>query len=418
MLRTRSMAFNKHNETLEATEDSAGQNAGPIPAHAFLELLIILAKRKRFIISFVGAVAVISVVVTLLLTKYYTATTKILPPQQNQSMASALLGQLGPLAGLAGGNIGLRNPNDMYVSMLRSRTVEDALVDRFSLMGIYKSKTRVGARDALATNTEITSGRDNIISISVTDKEASRAADIANGYIAELDRLTRTLAVTDAGKKRLFFEREVKTANDELAKAEDALRQTQESTGIIQLDSQSRVMLQAYAELRALVSAKEVQVQAMRSFATADNPDLVRAQQELAALKVQVARFEQGQGGHSVALEKVPGAGLEYVRRLREVKYREVLLELLTKQYEIARIDEAEGSGLVQVLDPALPPEKRSWPPRAALVLASTLLAFIIAVAAAFLMEGFERVREDSRFSSQWLLLKFHLVGNSKGKVK
>jgi len=403
-------------ETVEISEEPYISEApDAVPYRHIFQPAIIVARRKSFIWRFVLIVAVLSAGISLLLPKYFTATTKMLPPQQNQSIATALLGQLGPLAGFAGGkDLGIRSPNDMYMSMLRSRTVADSLIDRFSLMGLYREEKRIDARTKLADRTEITSGRDGIIVISVADRDPVRAANMANAYVEELEKLTRTLAVTDAGKKRLFFEQEVKTASDDLARAEDELKATQETTGIIQLDSQAKVMLQAYADLRAQVSAKEVQVQAMQTFATPGNPDLIRSQQELAALRVQVAHFEQGQSGRSMALEKVPRAGLDYLRRLREVKYRETLFELLAKQYEIARIDEAEGAGLVQVLDRALPPEKKSWPPRAALVLVATLLALMVGAAIVFVQESFRRAKETPQFAEQLALLKSYLVRQVK----
>ena len=384
---------------------------------SFLDPLIVLAKHKLFVLGFAGTAAVLAGIVSLLLPKAYTATAKILPPKESTSIASAMLGQLSPLIGLAGKDLGIHNPNDLYVAMLRSRTISDDLINRFSLMNIYRKKLRVDAEKKLDEATEIIAGRDDVISVSVEDKDPHRAADLANAYVDELAKLTRTLAITDASKRRLFFEHEVKTASDELATAEDALKATQQSTGIIQLDSQAKVMLEAMAELRAQVTAKEVQIQAMKSFATAENPDLVRAEQELAALRAQVARFESGSGGRAnseIALAKVPEAGLEYVRKLREVKYRETMLELMTKQYEIARIDESKDAAIVQLLDKAVPPEKRSWPPRAALVLVSTLLALLIAMAAAFYMEWLQKAKEDPQFVARLHLLKFYLRGDHK----
>lgn len=376
-----------------------------------LEPFIVLAKHKFLILFTVGGAALLTAVISLLLPKEYTAQARILPPKENTSIASAMLGQFGPLLGVAGKDLGLHNPNDMYVAMLRSRTVADALIDQFSLMRMYHKKLRVDARKQLDTLTEISAGRDDVISISVEDRDPRRAANIANAYVVELGKLTKTLAVTDAGKRRLFFQGEVKTANDELAAAEDALKQTEEKTGIIQLDSQARVLLEGYADLRAQVAAKEVQIQVMKSFATPENPDLLRAQQELAALRAQLARLESGHGGTgpSVALARVPEAGLEYVRKLREVKYREAMFELLLKQYEIARIDEAKDAALVQVLDMAVPPEKRSWPPRTALVLAGTLLALLIAVSVAFVLEWLRKANEDPQFTARLHLLKFYL---------
>ena len=380
----------------------------------FVDLLIILAKRKSLILRCTLIAALLSLVVSFLLPTYYTATAKILPPQQSQSMATAMLGQLGPLLGAtAGKDLGLRNPNDLYVAMLRSRRVEDSLVDRFSLMSVYKDKFRVDTLRDLESLTEVVAGKDGVISVSVDDRDPSRSAAIANAYIDELTKLTRTLAVSDAGKRRLFFEHEVRTANDELSNAEQALKHTEETTGMIQLDNQSKVMLQAYADLRAQVAAREVQVQSMRSYAAPENPDLVRAQQELAALRAQVARFEGGEGGHSssnVALSKVPSVGLEYVRKLRDVKYRESLLELLTKQYEVARIDESKDASMIQVLDQAVTPERKSRPHRSIIVLLATLLAFQFSLIWVYLAESLQRAKEDPQHFARLQILKMYLL--------
>jgi uncharacterized protein involved in exopolysaccharide biosynthesis len=381
----------------------------------FPEPLIILAKRKVFLLWFVGVAAVLAVTISLFMRNTYTANAKIMPPQQSQGMSmTAMLSQLGPLASLAGQGLGMRNPGDIYVSMLRSRTVADALIDRFSLVNVYAMQKlpRMDTRRKLEGRTEIVAGKEGIISISVEDRDPRLAADLANGYVDELEKLTKTLAVSEASKRRIFFEREVKLASEDLATAEVALKQTQEKTGLILLDGQSRAMIEALTSLRGRVAAQEVMVQWMNSFATPENPDLVRAKQELAALNAQLDRLEGGKGKRSftdVPVEKVPSAGLEYLRKLREVKYRETLFELLAKQYEAAKIDEAKDALVVQPLDRALPPERKSWPPRALIVLFTTILATLGGVLAAFFMEALERAKDDSQFVARLHLFMFYL---------
>ena len=381
----------------------------------FLDHLIVLARHKFPIVCFTAAIAVVAVVVSLLLPNYYTATTKIMPPQQGQSIASAMLGELGQIGGLlgaVGGKDLLKNPSDLYVAIMKSNAIEDRFVMRFNLMSVYNKKHRIDAIHRLEDLTQIQATKEGIISVAVEDREARRAAEIANAYIDELEKLTQRLAVTDAGKRRVFFEHEAKIASDELANAEQGLKVTEEKTGVFQPDSQTRVMLEGYAGLKAQVAAKEVEIQSMQSFATSENPDLKRLQQELAALKAQVGRYEEGQGGRPVgdiALEKVPAKALEYVRKWREVKYREALWTLLLKQYEIARIDEGRDAALIQTLDPALPAEKKSSPKRAIIVIVATLLAFMIAVVWAFCRENWERAKEDPQYLSRLQLLKFHL---------
>lgn len=378
-----------------------------------LDLFIILAKRKFLILGVTFGAAVLSLVISLLLPAYFTATVKIMPPVQSQSAAIAMLGQLGPLlSATAGKDLGLRNPNDLYVAMLRSQTVEDALINQFGLMSIYKEKFHVDARHRLESLTEIVAGKDGVISVSVDDRDPRRAAAIANAYIDELIKLTKTLAVTEASKQRLFFQHEVRSASDDLATAEQALKQTEEHTGIIQLDNQSKVMLQSYADLRAQVAAKEVQVQSMRSYASDQNPRLIRAEQELAALRGQLARLELGTSSTSAAnvgLKNVPGASLEYVRKLREVKYRETLLDLLTKQYEVARIDEAKDASIIQVLDPATTPERKSWPHRAIIIILATLLAFQVSLVWAYVAESWQQAKEDPQHLARLQILKMYL---------
>jgi len=356
------------------------------------------------------------VVISLLLPKTYTANAKIMPPQQNQSMgAMAALGsQLGPLAALVGGGLGLHSPSDLYVAMLRSRTVADDLIDRFSLMDVYHKKLRVDACKKLEDHSLIIAAKDGVISVSVDDRDPRRAAEMANAYAEELEKLTKILAVSEAAKRRLFFEREVKMASDDLGNAEVALKQTQEKTGLILLDSQSRAMIESLTSLRARVAAQEVLVQEMRTFATPENPELIREEKALEALRDQLNRLEGGQGKRlfaDVPIENVPTAGLEYVRKYRDVKYREALFELLAKQYEAAKIDEARDSLIVQVLDKAVPPERKSGPLRALIVLGSTFLALLVAVLIAFFMEGLEQAKEDPQFAGKLQLLGFYLRG-------
>ncbi len=384
----------------------------------FPEYLIVLAKRKAFVFKFVGAALLLSIITVLLLPNSYTGNAKILPPQQNQSMgAIAALSQLGPLATLAGQSMGLRNPSDVYVAMLKSDSLANGLIDRFSLMSVYGRKLRIDARRRLADQTEISAGKDGVISISVDDHDPRRAAALANAYVDELEQLTKTLNMTEAGKRRLFFEREVKMASDELANAEVALKQTQEKTGLILLDSQSKAIIGSLSSLRAQIAAQEVKVQAMRSFATAENPDLVIAEQELTSMRTQLDRLQRGQGKRSVAdvpIENVPTAGLEYVRKYRDVKYHEALFELLAKQYEAAKVDEARDTLFVQQLDKATIPERKSGPHRVLIVLSVTLLAFLVAILIAFCLESLEHAREDSQFAARVQLFKFYLRGTRK----
>jgi tyrosine-protein kinase Etk/Wzc len=379
-----------------------------------LDLMIVVAKRWKLVVFFSLAVAVLAAIYSLLVTPVYTGTARILPPQQAQSAVASVLGQLGALAGAAGGGIGGRQPNEMYVTMLKSRTVADRLIEQFKLEEVFQSQFGQDARLALAGATKIESGaRDAIITIDYNDSDPKRAAAVANAYVAELHRLTQTLAVSEASQRRLFFEKQIKQAKEELSTAEVALKKMQEETGLIKLEEQGRVIIESIAQLRAQIVAREVQVSAMRTFATEQNPEYLRLREELNGLRRELAKAERAGGRTEADLfiptDRVPTIGLEYVRRLRDVKYQETLFELLAKQYELARIDESKDSGVVQVLDSAVVPERRTSPRRRLIVMVSFFAAALGGVLLAFALEVIERDRSDPLQRERWQRLRSFL---------
>ena len=201
----------------------------------------------------------------LILPKRYTATATVLPPQQNSSMAGALasqLGGLGAMASLAGGGLGLKNPNDLYVAMFKSQTVEDAMIRRFDLMRAYSQKYLSTTRRAFEASFIVEgNNKDGLIHLSVEDKDPKRAAEMANAWIEEYRRLSQGLAIGEASQRRLFFELQMQQAKDNLANAEEALKKTEQTTGVIQMDSQARALIESAVTLRAQIAAKEVQLQ-------------------------------------------------------------------------------------------------------------------------------------------------------------
>lgn len=378
-----------------------------------MDLLLVLAKHNRFIIKLTGAVAVLAVIYTLLQPNIYTAKTVILPPQQGASTASMLLGQLGGLAGLAGGAAGIKSPNDLHIGMLKSRTVADKMIARFKLQQKYEAKTLEATRKALAGATVIASGKDGFITIEYSDKDPKFAASVANAYVEELDKLNNTLAVTEASRKRLFFETQLKMTRDNLVAAEVGFKQTQERTGLIQPEAQGQAIIMAASNLRAQVTAAEVKLQSMGSFATPQNPDYQKLQQNLASLRAQLAKAErngvQGRGDIMVPTGKLPETGLDYLRKMRDLKYQETLFELLSKQFEIAKIDEAKEAALIQVVDKALVPEQKSKPKRSLIVILATLMAFFLGVLLAFVREASERASLDPASAERMNLLRRYL---------
>jgi len=363
---------------------------------SLLDIVVLLLERKRFIVRFTLGAAVLAIVVSLLLPVQYEAKTVLLPPAQNSSVGSALMGQLGnlgALASLAGGSLGIKNPADMYVSLLTSRTVEDAMIQRFGLMTEYHQKRMSDTRKEFERRTTAVAGtKDGLIRLSVEDHDAKRAAELANGYVEEFRKLSASLAITEAARRRLFFEQQVQQSKDKLTEAEEAMTKTEQSTGVLQIDSQARSLIESAAVLRAQVVAKEVQIEGMRSFATDDNPNVILAKQELAALQSQLDHLagSQHDTGSDINLSKgrVTQSGMEYLRRFRDLKYQETVFELLAKEFEVAKLDEAREGSIIQVVDAAVPPDRKSSPHRALIVIGATIFAFFIAVFWTWLRES------------------------------
>jgi uncharacterized protein involved in exopolysaccharide biosynthesis len=384
---------------------------------SLLDLLIVLAERKRIIFAVTTVFAIGAIVVSLLLPPRYTATVTLLPPQQGSSMGAALasqLGNLGGLAALAGGSLGLKNPNDMYVAMFKSRTVEDAMVQHFGLMQEYRAKYLSDARKKFEGRATVDgSGKDGMIHISVEDRDPRHAADLANGYVDQFRLQSQHLAITEASQRRLFFEQQLEQAKDNLANAEEAMKETEQKTGVIQLDSQARALIESAASLRAQVAAKEVQIQGMRTYATGENAQLVEAQQELDSMRAQLAKLggseDSASGGLIVPKGQVPEASLEYIRKLRDVKYNETIFDILARQFEVAKLDEAKQGALIQVVDPAVPPERRSSPKRGLIVIVATAVGFFIGIFVALFQAGFQCLKNDPKASGKLGFLKREL---------
>lgn len=372
---------------------------------SLLDLLVLLLRHKRFILRFILAAALISTVVAFLLPVRYEGRVVLLPPAQSSSIGSSLLGQLGgmgslgSLASLAGGSLGIKNPADMYVSLLTSRTIEDAMIQRFELQKEYREKSMWNTRKELEHRTTAVAGtKDGLIRLTIEDPNANRAAELANGYVDEFRKLSASLAITEAARRRLFFEQQLQQAKQNLGVAEDAMSKTQQTTGVLQIDSQARSLIETAAILRAQVVAKQVQIEGMRSFAAEDNPNLLLAKQELAALQTQLDRLagSHPDTGSDINLSKgrVTQAGMEYLRSYRELKYQEAVFELLAKQFEVAKLDEAREGAIVQVVDPAIPLDKKSSPHRMLIILGGTFLACFIAPFLILLQNRFTRAFE------------------------
>lgn len=353
---------------------------------SLLDLVQIVADNIKLLTVGPLAVGVTALAISFAIPPTYTASTKFLPPQQQQSMAAGMLSSLGALGGLAGAAAGLKNPADQYVAYLKSINVQNALIERFKLQERYDEEYKVDARKELSKNARISSGKDGLITVEVDDKDAQVSAELANAHVEELQRLLGQLAVTEAQQRRLFFEKQLNQTKDKLTQAEQALRNSGVDASTLKSDPKAAVT--AVAQIQAQVTAQEVKVASLRGYLAESAPDFKQAMTELGALRAQLNKLEN-------ANSKTSGEG-DYTTRYREFKYQETLFELFAKQYEIAKVDEAREGAVVQVLDIAQAPEKKSKPKKALIAILATLGSGFALLLYVFIRQGLRNSKRSS----------------------
>jgi uncharacterized protein involved in exopolysaccharide biosynthesis len=334
---------------------------------SLIDLLRALAARwRRLVISQLLA-GLAALGITYLIPPTFTARTSFLPPQQQQSGSAAALASLGALAGLAGSSAAVKSPADQYVALMQSVGVADRVIDKFKLLEVYEEKFLVDTRKELDKRVRIVVGKkDGLISVEVDDHSPDRAAQMANQYVEELRRMTSVLAVSEAQQRRLFFEREWAQTRDKLTAAQQALQASGFSPGALKAEPKAAV--DGYARLRAEVTAAEVRMVTLRSSRAEQSPEVQQAQANLAALRGELARVER-----STQVSDRP----DYISKYREYKYQETLFDLYARQFELARVDESREGALIQVVDVATPPEKKSRPRRTLYVLSAVAVTFL-----------------------------------------
>jgi len=365
-----------------------------------LDLFILLAKHKKLIVGLPFIVAAVTAIISLTMPDIYKASTKILPPQQAQSSAGALLAQLGGVAGAAAGAAGVKGANDLYIGMLKSRSIANVLIDKYSLRKVYDFSSNEKTQKKLEDSTTISSGRDGLIMIEVEDVDRERAAKIANSYTDELVNLTKTIAITEAAQRRLFYEKQLEITKNNLASAEIEFKNGLNKGGVVSVDNDGKAVLETIGRIRAQISSKEVKISALGAFVTPNNQEFKREEEELKGLRAELLKLQNGDVKQGASNDNDgKNSGLDNIKILREVKYHQMMYELLSKQYELARLDEAKEPSAIQVLDIAVVPEKKIKPKRALIILICSVLAFFVAIGISLLIEAKRRAMVEPKLA-------------------
>ena len=387
------------------TELTNGASATPPEEEeiSLIDILTIIGQQKSLIIGLTLASALFAVITSLSMTPVFTARTLVIPPQQQQSSAASSLASLGALAGVASSTIGIKSPDDMYVSFMTSEGFQKKIIDHFNLMDRYHCPFVIDCRQSLSQHARIVSDKkSSLMSIEVDDVDPVFAANMANTFVEELSILLGRLAVTEAQQRRLYFENQIKKTQDDLSLAETQFRNAQHRSGLQLPTVEAETGVKAIAEMHGQIAAREIQLQALKSYATKENNDVKKLVTELAAMKMHLLKLERG----SLDTSNPQSIQQEAIQSYRNMKVQESMLEAFAKQYELAKVEESKEGPLVQVVDPATPPEIRSSPKRTQLVLNSALCGFVFSTILAFLKTMLRNTAQSSQGRAKLHALK------------
>ena len=362
-----------------------------------LDYLIVILKHKGVILKATFGAMIIAVIISLFLPSMYRAETKILPPQKASSSMSIFASQMSGM-GISPSMLGMKDANSLYVSLLKTKPVSDYVIKELDLLTKLEMESKEGARKILSGGLRIADDkRSGIMTISYEHRNPKLSADIANAFINGLRNLNNSLAVTEASQRRLFFEEQLKYAKNSLIESEEGLQSFQQKTGTIKIDDQAKAAIEETSLIRARISGKEVGLRVMKTYATSQNPDLQKLENEISALKEQLSKLESKNIGDDSLFStgKLSVLGAEYIRRMRDFKYNESLYSILMTQYGAAKLDEVRDASIIQVVEIAEVPVKRFKPARRKIVVNTGFLMFFLSIFLVFMKVYYENLIVD-----------------------
>ncbi len=380
----------------------------------------------RVIVFNILTVTLITIVISFLLPKKWTATTIILPPTPSTgSLNVEDLGSIYSLSSMALSALpGIISPSDIISGVLQSETIMKKIIDRFDIMKRYRLKRWDGAFKKIDKITNISITKEQMIKVNVTTEDPQFSADIANAYVEEIDKFNKEVLMTTGKQFRIFLGERVNAAEKELEASAESLKLFQEKYKVFSLEEETKKSIELLGNLQGQIITKKVQLNALKSYSYKGNPQILKLQKDISALEKQLNELEYGNPktkssnkkknfgiGFSVPLNEVPDIGLKLTRLGMNLKLKKTIYSLLTEQFEKAKILESKDTPTITVLDRARPPELRSFPKRKKLVVMAFFLSIFYGFGLAVVFEVIERIKENrQRYSRLYKLIEKFLI--------
>ena len=385
--------------------DHPARNAGEAesadaqPQISLVDLAVALGEEKKILFGVPLVITIAAIFYSLSLPVLFTARTVVLPPQQQQGSTLGAIASLGAMIGVGGGLGGTaKSQEEMYLGLLRSETLGNAVVARLDLVKKYEARNAEAARLILLGSTKFTSEKGTgFLLIEADNADPAFAAVLANTHVSELHNMLGRIAVTEAQQRRMFLETALGVTKTKLAEAEVTLRSLQGSSGVLSVEALAKGAIQTATELRAQIAQREVRLSSLLSYSTPQNLEVQRNRTEIASLRSQLAKIEEGGGTPA----SVKGKGMDAVNAFREVKYQEAVMEALVRQFELAKAEEAKDGPLLQQVDVAVPPEKKSKPRRSVIVLSAGFGGLMLGILLAFLRRSWRLAQANPESSAK-----------------
>ena len=372
-----------------------------------LDLFLVIAKNRVLIFKITFYSCLLSVIISLLLPNIYRSSVKILPPQNTSSLPQQFLSSLADIPIQIPGKV---DYSSLYSELVKSNDVIDYAIERNNLREFYKEDEKDDLREIVRKNiiTEVDK-KSGIITISYLSKEPEVSYNVVRSLIEGLKKLNDRLAITVASQKRLFYEEQLLNAKENLIRSEEDLKTFQFKIGSVKVDEELKAAVEEASALRAKISAKEVELSVLKKYVTPENTKYKNLVDEIAALKEQLSKLQSKIPSDDDALlsaKKASTYGIEYIRKMREFKYNESLYEILLKQYEIAKLEEARDPTIIQIVEKPEIPQKRFKPKRRLIVAITTILSFFFSVFLVFVKKFIEDSKKDEDGLNKILQIK------------